>query len=402
MHAMTVLQSCLRPALRLQHARRTQALLGAVTALVMGRRLVLMDLARSWPGAERIRAPLKCLDRLLSNPTLHQERQVFYALICRWLSRGRQLIVLVDWSDLKRDGSWHLLRAAVPVGGRSVTIYEAVYSEAEKAKPQIEHAFLATLKTLLPAGVTPILVTDAGFRTPWFRAVEALGWHWVGRVRNRTMVMCASGPDAAATWIPHQTLYAGVTPVPRDLGAFVIVRSQPLSCRLIVQRKSPRGRKHRTCRGHVASSKHSLANAAREREPWLLAVSHSLHALNARQIAAIYAKRMQIELAFRDMKSHRYGCAFEDSLTRKRQRIEILLLIHALAGFAAWLAGLAATTTDGVPQRLVPSGTAQRRRSYSVLRLGYEALRRNWLHGRDPRALLRRPSSNLAAAWCIT
>jgi hypothetical protein len=368
----------------------------------MGRRLVLMDLARSWPGAERVRAPLKCLDRLLSNPALHQERRVFYALICRWLSRSRQLIVLVDWSDLKRDGSWHLLRAAVPVGGRSVTIYEAVYSETEKLKPQVEQAFLTTLKTLLPAGTIPILVTDAGFRTPWFRAVEALGWHWVGRVRNRTMVMRAGQPDAVTAWVPYQTLYTGITATPRDLGAFAIVRNQPLPCRLVVQRKPPRGRQHRTGQGHVARSKRSLANAAREREPWLLATSHSLRALNARQITTIYAKRMQIELGFRDMKSHRYGCAFEDSLTRKRQRIEILLLIHALAGFAAWLAGLAATIA-GIAARLVPSGTAQRRPSYSLLRLGWEALRRNWLHGLDLalRELLRRPPPDLPAAWCI-
>jgi hypothetical protein len=58
------------------------------------------------------------------------------------------------------------LRAAVPVGGRSVTIYEAVYSESEKATPHVEKAFLGTLKSLLPAHVTLIIVTDAGFRGP--------------------------------------------------------------------------------------------------------------------------------------------------------------------------------------------------------------------------------------------
>ena len=402
MHAMTVLQTCLRPALRLQHARRAQALVGAIASLVMGRRLVLMDLARSWPGAERVRAPLKRLDRLLSNPALHQERRLFYGLICRWLARGDRLVVLVDWSDLKRDGSWHLLRAAVPVGGRSITIHEAVYSEAEKTKPKVEQAFLATLKTLLPAGVTPILVTDAGFRTPWFRAVEALGWHWVGRVRHRAMVSRQGGSDDA-TWVAHQALYAGAGTAPRDLGTFVIVRNRPLLCRLVIQRKPARGRKHRGCRGNVIAGKSSRVNAAREREPWLLAASQSLRALNACQISTIYAKRMQIELSFRDMKSHRYGCAFEDSLTRKRQRIEILLLIHALAGFAAWLMGLAAVSL-GVTVRLVPSGTAQHRPAYSLLRLGHEALRRRWLphSGQTLRTLLRGPPPNLATTWCIT
>ncbi len=402
MHAMTVLQTCLAPALGQMHAGRARALLGAVTALVMGRRLVLMDLARSWLGAERVRAPLKCLDRLLSNPALHQERHLFYALIGRWLSSSRQLIVLVDWSDLKRDGSWHLLRAAVPVGGRSVTIYEAVYSEAEKAKPRVEQAFLAKLKTLLPPDTKPIIVTDAGFRTPWFRAVEALGWHWVGRVRNRTLVMPAARASAASAWAPYQMLYAGANATPRDLGEFTIVRSHPHLCRLVVQRKPSRGRKHRTCHGRVAANKHSLANAAREREPWLLAVSPSLQALKARQVTAIYAKRMQIELAFRDMKSHRYGCAFEDSLTRKGPRIEILLLIHALAGFAAWLAGLVAVAS-GLKAHLVPSGTANNRPSYSLLRLGWEALRHGWLFESRTaiREMLLRPPPELVAAWCI-
>lgn len=403
MHAMTVLQTCLRPALCSLHARRAQALLGAVTSLVMGRRLVLMDLARSWPGAERVRAPLKCLDRLLSNPMLHQERQRFYALIGRWLSRRGRLIVLVDWSDLKRNGSWHLLRAAVPVGGRSVTLYEAVYSEAEKTKPRVEQAFLATLKTILPADVTPIIVTDAGFRTPWFRAVEALGWHWVGRVRNRTLVMPGSAAGMGHPWQPCKSLYADATATPRDLGAFAIVRSHPMCCRLVVLRKPAKGRKRRNQRGQVAASKDSLTSAAREREPWLLATSLSLHTLNAQHITTIYAKRMQIELAFRDMKSHRYGCAFEDSLTRKGPRIEILLLIHALAGFAAWLAGLVACRA-GVANHLIPSGSAQRRKSYSLLRLGWEALRRNWLHGHNVSTHTPplKPPPELAATWCIS
>lgn len=53
---------------------------------------------------------------------------------------------------------------------------------------------------------------------------------------------------------------------------------------------------------------------------------------------------MQIELSFRDLKSHRYGHAFEDSLTRKGKRIEVLLLLHTMAAFASWLVGMACET----------------------------------------------------------
>jgi len=51
---------------------------------------VLIDLARSWPGAERVRAPLKRLDRLLGNPRLHADRKALHAAMVPWLLRGPQ------------------------------------------------------------------------------------------------------------------------------------------------------------------------------------------------------------------------------------------------------------------------------------------------------------------------
>jgi hypothetical protein len=71
MRATEVLQKCLGGALEAVHSLRQHVLLRTVEAVVVGRRLTLFDIARSWPGAERIRAPLKALDRLLSNPHMH-------------------------------------------------------------------------------------------------------------------------------------------------------------------------------------------------------------------------------------------------------------------------------------------------------------------------------------------
>ena len=67
-----------------------------------------------------------------------------------------------------------------------------------------------------------------------------------------------------------------------------------------------------------------------------LIAAPSLHNLSAHQIVNIYAKRMQIEQSFRDLKCERFGCAFYYSRTRKPARIAMLLLIHALASFFAW------------------------------------------------------------------
>ncbi len=76
MHAARLLRSCLSVAFDRMHARRCAALLGAVRALIAGRRLTLMELARSWPDALRVAAPLKKLDRLLGNPHLAENNGV--------------------------------------------------------------------------------------------------------------------------------------------------------------------------------------------------------------------------------------------------------------------------------------------------------------------------------------
>lgn len=375
MRATTVLQRCLMPALSPMHALRSTTLLLAVESLLAGRRLVLIDLARSWVGAERIRAPLKRLDRLLGNRHLYAERERIYGGMVRWLVRNAEPVIVVDWCRLKADGRWHLLRAAVPVGGRTLTLFEMIVAERHLASPVVERKFLERLKTLLPQTSCPILVTDAGFRAPWCRTVERLGWRWLTRVRHRTHVKPVEIEDTPEQWVICRALYALAEHATRDLGLFDLVRSHPIQARLIVHMRPACGRHHMTRTGRPVRGKASRQIAHREAEPWLLAASPSLE-LTAAQIVSLYRRRMQIELGFRDLKSHRYGQAFEDSLTRKRERIEILLMLHALAVFAAWLAGMAAEA--GHCQNKINPCTA-RRRLYSVVRLGWEALARDWL-----------------------
>jgi len=237
---------------------------------------------------------------------------------------------VVDWSDQKADKSWCLLRAAVPVGARSVPILDMVFPGSQAGSPKAEQRFLERLDHLVPDTVTPILVTDAGYRTPWFRQVEKLGWHWLGRLRNRTLVKPVE-VHAEDDWVPSRALYTLLDGEgTRDMGLMDTARATPWTCRLVLHRKKVRGRKHRNLKGAPVRSTQSRKSAARQREPWLLVASPSLR-LNARQLVALYARRMQIELSFRDLKSHRYGNGFENSLTRSGKHIEILLLVHAMA-----------------------------------------------------------------------
>lgn len=370
MHACAVLQKTLSPVIDGLDARNARNLLLAVAALLTGRRLTLMELARNWPGAERIGAPLKCVDRLLGNARVQAARVRLYQAAMAWLLHCPRPVLIVDWSELKADGRWHLLRAGVVARGRTLTLYEEVHPEAHKNARAVEAMFLKRLRDLLPPDARPIVVTDAGFRVPWFRAVEALGWHWVGRVRHRARVR-ALGFAQDVPFMSRQALYAQANRRAQALGVFELTESKRLVCQLVLTSRTRRGRVHRTRRGQRARAAASRKIARRQCEPWLLATSLSLADSSAAEIVRLYAKRMQIEQSFRDLKSHRYGCAFEDTLTRHPRRLEMLLLIHALATLAAWLEGLAVVSAT-----LRPTDKASSLAHYSTVRIGWERLRR--------------------------
>lgn len=372
MHAAaSVLQKCLSGVMDCMHVYRVRALLGAVQCLLSCRRLILMDLARAWPGAQRVRAPLKRLDRLLSNPHLYEEREALYAAMMRWLIRHPNPLILIDWSDLHKDCRWQLLRASIPVKGRAFTVLEMVFAESMKGSPRAEKKFLRRLHALLPHEVRPILVTDAGFRTPWLRLVAKFGWYYVGRLRGRTRIQIEEG-----AWFDNRELHRQTRSKAQRLEEVKVVQSEPWSLDLVLYRKPPRGRVRLSIRNGTRSRSHTSMKAQRrESEPWLLVASPELRHLSAQQLVWIYSRRMQIEQSFRDLKCDRFGCAFNYSQTRDPQRIAILLLIHALASFVAWLAALSIALTAPVHYGGLKS--SRPRLHYSQLRIGWEALRRN-------------------------
>ena len=65
----------------------------------------------------------------------------------------------------------------------------------------------------------------------------------------------------------------------------------------------------------------------------------------AKDVVALYRLRMQIEEAFRDLKSSRFGLGLERQLTYQVQRLQVLLLIATLALLVAWILGVAVEQT---------------------------------------------------------
>jgi hypothetical protein len=147
-----------------------------------------------------------------------------------------------------------------------------------------------------------------------------------------------------------------------------------MRCNLVLYKK-PKSKKPSVPQRGLCYGRYRHRKAQkRERGAWVLATSLSSREFTGRAIVKIYAKRMQIEKSFRDLKCVRHGCAFDQSLTRSCARLSMLLLIHALATFVAWLKGLTLDNTDAT----IKHGgvfAPRARRHYSLLRLGWEALR---------------------------
>jgi hypothetical protein len=397
MHATRILRRCLSAVFDSMHATRRARLIGAVEALICGRRLTLTDLARSWVGALRMHAPLKALDRLLSNAHVFAAIVPLQSEMTAWVACQKRPVLLVDWSDLKGDGRWCLLRAAAPVRGRALTVYEMIFPLSRINEPSAQRTFLRELRKLLPESARPIMVTDAGFRSDWFRAVKKLGWDYVGRVRSNTHVQQGKGEWRACSY-----LHSLAKRTAEDLGEWLLVKGSPWPIRLVIAARGRKGRDQLTRKGTPQQS--TTAKRARKaaREPWLLGTPLSADEFSAARLVALYAKRWQIETAFRDLKSHQYGAGFEDSQSRESKRLAVLLLLHALAAFAAWVAHLAARTDSVTLSNPITRQVSHQQR-YSWYRQGWAWLKdpcRSLPHDRDLlRQIILSEISEIQQAW---
>ena len=117
------------------------------------------------------------MDRLVGNQRLYCELALFYRAMSHWLlnsiSRPR---VLSDWSDSSKDRHQQLLRAAIPVGIGSITLYEELHPIERLGNREVQHRVLTTLQRMLPSQCQPFIIADSGFRVPFFNYVESLGW----------------------------------------------------------------------------------------------------------------------------------------------------------------------------------------------------------------------------------
>jgi hypothetical protein len=210
---------------------------------------------------------------------------------------GGQLVVAVDWVDIRQ---YKVLRAAVPLRGRSVPILFAAYRKWQITKSQnaLEQDFFQLLKAMLPEGAQVVVIADRGLgRAGLACQLQKLGLSYILRICGKV------------TFLSHR--YQGrLDELPlkpggkRDLGFGAYRQHRPLRQRVLIYWK----KKHK--------------------QPWLLATDLEW---GWRQIVTVFAQCMMVEELFRDEKNIRYGWGLRQVSLCDAARLERLLLVLAFA-----------------------------------------------------------------------
>ena len=355
------------------HATRMRALVASVLALLRSGSLCMANLGRALPGNPK--HGIKRIDRLLSNSKMHRDVPRLYSALARTLLRGvERPVLLLDWSKVT-DG-FHALTTSVAFEGRSFALYSEVHPEAKLGENKVQKRYLKALADVLPRGCRPILVFDAGFGHKFFKAVTQRGWHFVSRLRGNRL-LCKEG---TSEWLSCKDVRERATRQAVEQGQWRVCKTGGADhYRLITYRKKP-GKK-RSSKSKADS--YTIRNyKARAKEPWLLVTSLSEY--SATHIVYLYSQRMQIEENFRDLKNHRFGWSLRHVRSGSAKRLNVLLLIAALAMLVTLLLGRLAEQRGH--HRRYQSNTVTDRRVLSFFVLGRLILERHdteWMSADD-------------------
>lgn len=312
---------------------------------------------------------IKRADRLIGNRYLHSERLSFYEFMTEALvGNNRHPFIIVDWSPINGNEIFQVLRASIPMGGRALTLYEKAYPESELNGEHAHQDLLNKLAQCLPVDCQPIILSDAIFKTPWFKAIERKGWYWVGRVRGN--VYLSAEKD---TWQSCKTWFKKATSRAKKLGDIYYSKSTRFKCQAVLYHGASKGRLKKKKRGGKSQCTTDKYQQKKAKEPWLLIFNlpESFKA-TAKKVVSIYRQRMQIEESFRDTKNSKLGISLEYANSRSAQRFDNLLLVAAMILFVLWCLGY---TSDKLNQsRLLQANTEKKRRVLSYIYLGREVV----------------------------
>ncbi|ACT06861.1 transposase IS4 family protein [Dickeya chrysanthemi Ech1591] len=329
-----VCQTFFRDALASTHQYRQNALIDSTTALINGATLSLTSIGRYLPGAARVKDKIKRVDRLLGNTALYNDIPKIFNQITAMMTKNMSwCVIAVDWSGYPSQ-EFHVLRASLVCDGRAIPLISQIVPSKKQNNVLIQNAFLDALASAISPQTKVTLITDAGFKSEWFRHIKSLGWDFIGRIRGSVKFCLHHDKE---NWLNAKDC-AG-TARAEYLGTGTLARSKKAQCNghFYLYKKAPKGRKSKRPKGkpgHPTTEKEQRASA---KEPWLIFTRAD--EFKPREIMKLYSRRMQIEQNFRDEKSERFGFGLRGCGSKTGERLWVLSLLATLASIVLWLFG---------------------------------------------------------------
>lgn len=337
MKAIKLLHKNLSSACPKIHDIRLKALMAAVLSTIKGQQLTVTGLGRNLKSHSNTvtKHDIKRMDRLIGNHHLHAERKDIYRYLSNLLNgQQKHPVLIVDWSPIPGSQIFQLHRVSLPMGGRTLTIYEECFEEKKLNNTQVHNTFLDELEELLPEGCQPIILSDAIYKTPWFKKIESKGWYWVGRVRGNVQLSLDGETFKGCTDIMKRA-----TNKPKEIGTLLYSKKTRFSCQGVLFHGKAKGKHKQKKRGGISKDGKSVYYSKKAKQAWLL-ISHLPAAYNTpKKVVQLYQSRMQIEEGFRDTKNQQYGIGLAQAKSKSAKRYNNLLLVAALALFVLWCIG---------------------------------------------------------------
>lgn len=383
MQLMKLLHTFLKKECPNVHKLRLKNLIDSCKTLIGTNRLSVTGIGRNLPGKVQERSNIRKMDRFVSNKHLANEIVYFYQAMNQYLlPTSGDVWIHVDWTCLSSTHNQYLLRASLTMQGRAIVIYEEPHDKKSENNHSAHKKFLNNLKLILPEKVSPIIVADAGFRAPWFAHVLSLGWHFVGLLRNKNAMLI----EGQNQWQLSNSLFQKASSKPQYMGHALLTEKGKTPVEVVLYKALSKNRHKLNINGKPSCSGNSKKYSKAHKEPWVLVTSLALAKKQPSMIVNIYKQRMRIEENFRDTKCKRYGFGLDDSLSQSPRRFRVLLLIAAIANYAAWLSGLF-IKAKGIASHF-QAQSASTTNALSTVFLGKRALKKGFRLGKRQFQLL--------------
>lgn len=319
--------------------------------------LSVTEIGKKLSSSTQVKSKIQAANYLIGNKKLSSQIPLIYQGLANFFwGDSKELLILIDWSG-SCSNKLHTLTASVVGHGRSIPLYHEVFCESQLGSVLAHEQFLKTLSDIIPTNTKVTIITDAGFRTPWFRQVIEYGWDVIGRIYDGFSFQKEGEKD----WHSLKEVDFGGTGKARLLGKGKIgKKTKRVSGYIYTYKEKLSSKPHKRNRYPTHEKQHSHSY----RNGWIIfsTIEKSPNAL-----VKYYKKRMQIEQNFKDIKNQEMGLGLRQNRSQTKERITMLWFLACLIIIISWWVGLMVETSN--KHRAYQANTIKNKRVRSFIHL---------------------------------